>query len=124
MDTKIKPAEIDALYKKLTNDVNKRMSSLQDMVKQQRIAEEQERLRKIQQEMELEERKKANELAKKKEDEENRRKKADIEARRKVEEEQRRRLEDEDKKAALALQVSNFTYHVNFTNYVNKLLFN
>ncbi|KAK0182057.1 hypothetical protein PV327_000228 [Microctonus hyperodae] len=103
-DSKIKSIEIDSLYTTLTNGVNKQMSNLQDLVKQQKIAEEQEHLRKIQQNIELEEKRKADELAKKKEEEENRRKKVEIEARRKTEEEQRRKQEEEDKKTALALQ--------------------
>lgn len=102
----MKATEIDVLYTKLTNGMNKQMANLQDIVRQQKIAEEQERLRKIQQDMELEEKQKAEELAKKKEDEENRRKKLEMEARRKTEEEQRRRQEEEDKKTALALQVN------------------
>ncbi|XP_015589785.1 myosin heavy chain 95F isoform X2 [Cephus cinctus] len=103
-NAKIKPQEIDAMYNDLLSQVNKQMAGLQDMVKQQKIAEEQERLRKIQQEMEGERRRKEEEERKKREEEDNRRKKIEMETRRKAEEEQRRRQEEEDKKTAAALQ--------------------
>lgn len=102
---KITAMEIDATYTNLVNQVNKQMAALQDMVKQQKIAEEQERLRKIQLEMEKEKRKKEEEEQKKREEEDNRRKKHEIENRRKIEEEERRRQEAEDLKTAAALQV-------------------
>lgn len=104
-NTRIKPAEIDSLYSNLVNEVNKQMASLQDMVKQQKIAEEQAKLRKIQQELELQKQRKEEEERKKREEEENRRKKHDIEMRRKVEEEQKRKQELEDQKAAVIIQV-------------------
>lgn len=106
MNERIKPVEIDSLYANLVNQMNKQMASLQDMVRQQKIAEEQARLRKIQQELELEKQKKEEEERKKREEEENRRKKHDIEMRRKVEEEQKKRQEEEDKKTAKILEVS------------------
>lgn len=102
---RIAPTEIDGLYTSLVNQVNKQMASLQDMVKQQKVAEEQARLRKIQQELELEKKRKEEEERRKREDEENRRKKLDMEARRKIEEQQRRKQEEEDQKTAAALQV-------------------
>lgn len=102
---RIKATEIDSLYTNLVNQVNKQMASLQDLVKQQRIAEEQSKLRRIQQELELEKQKKEEEERQKREEDENRRKKYDIEMRRKAEEEQKRRQEEEDKKTAAALQV-------------------
>ncbi|XP_078051109.1 myosin heavy chain 95F jaguar isoform X4 [Augochlora pura] len=101
---RIRPAEIDSLYTNLVNQVNKQMASLQDMVRQQKIAEEQARLKKIQQELELEKQKKEEEERQKREEEDNRRKKHDIEARRKAEEEQKKRQEKEDQKAAAVLQ--------------------
>ncbi|XP_076277428.1 myosin heavy chain 95F jaguar isoform X2 [Lasioglossum baleicum] len=101
---RIKPAEIDSLYTNLVNQVNKQMASLQDMVRQQKVAEEQAKLKKIQQELELEKHKKEEEERKKREEDDNRRKKHDIEARRKAEEEQKRRQEKEDQKAAAVLQ--------------------
>lgn len=99
MNEKIKPVEIDSLYTNLVNQVNKQMALLQDMVEQQKIAEEQARLRKIQQELELEKQRKEEDERKKREEEENRRKKHDIEMRRKAEEEQKKKQEEEDKKS-------------------------
>jgi len=52
------PTEIDGLYTSLVNQMNKQMVALQDMVKQQKVAEVQARLRKIQQELELEKKRK------------------------------------------------------------------
>ncbi|XP_011152240.2 myosin heavy chain 95F isoform X2 [Harpegnathos saltator] len=101
---RITPAEIDDLYTSLVNQVNKQMADLQEMVKQEKVAEEQARLRKIQQELELEGKRKEEEEHKKKEDEEHRKKKLEMEARRKIEEEQRRKQEEEDQKTAAALQ--------------------
>ncbi|XP_008557651.1 myosin heavy chain 95F isoform X2 [Microplitis demolitor] len=102
MDQNIKATEIDNLYAKLRTAVNNEMTNLQDKVQQQKI--EEQKLRKLQAEMEIERKKKAEELAKKKEDEDNKKKKMEIEARRKAEEEQRKRQEEEDQKAALSLQ--------------------
>ncbi|XP_033230422.1 myosin heavy chain 95F isoform X2 [Belonocnema kinseyi] len=101
---KIRAAEIDSTYSNLVNQVNRQMASLQDMVKQQKIAEEQERLRKIQQEMEREKKRKDEEERKKREEEDNRRQRHEIESRRKIEEVERLRQEEEDLKTAAALQ--------------------
>lgn len=109
MDQNIKSTEIENLYTKLRIAVNNEMTNLQDKVQQQKV--EEQKLRKLQAEMEIERKKKAEELAKKKEEEENKKKKMDIEARRKAEEEQRKRLEEEDQKAALSLQVRCFTFN-------------
>ncbi|XP_014615269.1 PREDICTED: myosin heavy chain 95F [Polistes canadensis] len=103
-DSKIKPEEIDTLYTNLVNQLNKQMLSMQNMVKQQKIAEEQARMKKIQQELELEKHMKEEEERKKKEDEVNRKKKLEMEARRKAEEEQRKLQELEDQKAAAIIQ--------------------
>ncbi|PNF18978.1 Myosin heavy chain 95F [Cryptotermes secundus] len=103
-DEKIKPAEVDELYTHLLNTTNSQMNQLQKKVQEQKNAEEQERLRKIQEEMEKEKRRKEEEERRKREEEENRRRKIEMEARRKAEEEERRRQEEEDKKAAAILQ--------------------
>lgn len=107
---KIKSVEIDSLYTNLVNQMNKQMVSLQDMVKQQKIDEEQAKLKKIQQELEFEKQRKEEEERKKREEEENRRKKHDIEIRRKVEEEQKKNQEEEDKRTAAVLQVRIICY--------------
>lgn len=63
------------------------MSILEKKVHEQKIAEEQARLKKIQEELEWEKKKKEEEERRLREEEENRRKKAVIEAKRKQEEE-------------------------------------
>lgn len=103
-DEKITPTEVDRLYTQLMNMANSQMNQLQKKVRDQKNAEEQERLRKIQEEMEKEKKRKEEEERKKREEEENRRKKIEMEARRKAEEEERRRQDEEDKKIAAALQ--------------------
>lgn len=103
-DSKIKAEEIDTLYTNLVNQMNKQMVSMQDMIKQQKIAEEQAKMKKIQQELELEKHMKEEEERKKKEDEDNRKKKLEMEAKRKAEEEQRKIQELEDQKAAAIIQ--------------------
>lgn len=110
---RITPTEIDGLYTSLVNQVNKQMADLQNMVKQEKVAEEQARLKKIQQELELETKRKEEEEHKKREEEEHRKKKLEMEARRKIEEEQRRKQEEEDQKTAVALQVCRSS-HVSF----------
>lgn len=115
MNEKIKPVEIDSLYTNLVNQVNKQMALLQDMVEQQKIAEEQARLRKIQQELELEKQRKEEDERKKREEEENRRKKHDIEMRRKAEEEQKKKQEEEDKKSDELRKVHTLSLTINLS---------
>ena len=79
---------IETMQIQLTEKVNKEMLLLQKKVQDQKNAEEQERLRKIQEEMERERKRKEEEERRLREEEENRRKKAEIEARRKKEEEE------------------------------------
>lgn len=79
---------------------------LNKKLQEQRSAEEQERLRKIQLALEAERRAKEEEERLKREEEDNRKKKAEMEQRRKQEEVERLRQEEEDRKAALVLQVS------------------
>lgn len=73
-DEKIAPTEVDRLYTQLMNTTNSQMNQLQKKVQDQKNAEEQERLRKIQEEMEKEKKRKEEEEKKKREEEENRRK--------------------------------------------------
>lgn len=130
MNEKIKPVEIDSLYTNLVNQVNKQMALLQDMVEQQKIAEEQARLRKIQQELELEKQRKEEDERKKREEEENRRKKHDIEMRRKAEEEQKKKQEEEDKKSdelrkvhTLSLTISLSPVYYLYTDMITLLVY-
>uniref|UniRef100_A0A6M2DFQ7 Putative myosin class ii heavy chain n=1 Tax=Xenopsylla cheopis TaxID=163159 RepID=A0A6M2DFQ7_XENCH len=103
-DAKIKPAVVDEIYNKLKATVDQVMALLQKQMAEQRNAEEQERLRKIQMEIEAENRRKEEELRKQKQEEENRKKKAEIEAKRKQEEIERKKQEAADRKAAEDLQ--------------------
>jgi myosin-6 len=103
-DDKIKPAAVDSLYTQLVAKVDQQMGALQKKVQDQKNAEEQARLRKIQEEMEREKKRKEEEERKLREEEENRKKKAEMEARRKKEEEERKKQEEADRKTAELLQ--------------------
>ncbi|KAK4321632.1 hypothetical protein Pmani_007579 [Petrolisthes manimaculis] len=96
--------QIERENNNLVSALNTELGVLHKKLMQQKNAEEQERLRHIQEEMEKERMKKEEEERKRREDEENRRKKTELEARRKQEEEIRRRQEEEDRKAAEQLQ--------------------
>ncbi|XP_069956344.1 unconventional myosin-VI isoform X2 [Cherax quadricarinatus] len=97
--------EIDKEVNGLVNSLNAELSVLHKKLTQQKNAEEQERIRRIQEEMERERKKKEEEERKRREEEEIRKKKSEMEARRKQEEVLRRKQEEEDRKAAEALQI-------------------
>ncbi|XP_059475767.1 myosin heavy chain 95F isoform X2 [Neocloeon triangulifer] len=101
---KIKPSEVSLLHTQLMNQANTCMATVQKRVETQKIAEEQERIRKLQEEMERERRRKEEEERKKREEDDTRKKKMEMEARRKIEEEERRKLEEADKRLAEKLQ--------------------
>ncbi|CAG9815351.1 unnamed protein product [Phaedon cochleariae] len=103
-DAKIDKATAENLHKTLVDQVNMQMANLQKKLDEQKMAEEQARLRKVQEEMERQRRLKEEEERKRLEEEENRRLKAEMEARRKIEEEERRKQEEVNKKLALELQ--------------------
>lgn len=90
-DERVSSATIDGLQNQLLDKVNNQMNLLQKKVQDQKNAEEQERLRKIREEMEAEKRRKEEEERQLREEEENRKKKMEIEARRKREEEERKK---------------------------------
>lgn len=69
----INPAGIEALHAGLVKTMNDQLGSLRTKLEHQKIAEEQERLRKIQQEMENERKRKEDEERKKREEDETRR---------------------------------------------------
>jgi myosin-6 len=71
---KIKAEEITQLHKQLMNQANASMASLQQKLKQQKVAEEQDRLRKIQEEMDKENKMREQEERRKKEEDETRKK--------------------------------------------------
>ncbi|XKL69082.1 hypothetical protein PGB90_006851 [Kerria lacca] len=87
--------EIDRLYTKLMNEANCQLGGLQQKVAKQKSSEEQHRLKKIQDDMEIERKRKSDEERKKKEDEDLKKQKIEIELRRKAEEqEQNKQLMD------------------------------
>ncbi|XP_071051192.1 myosin heavy chain 95F isoform X2 [Onthophagus taurus] len=102
---KITVKDVENLYVQAVNKVNAQMATLHKRVQDQKNAEEQERIRKLQEEMERERKRKEEEERLRKEEEENRRKKAEMETRRKKEEEERRVQEEAERKAAEALRI-------------------
>lgn len=80
--------EIDRLYTKLMNEANGQLGELQRKVAKQKSAEEQRRLKKIQDDMEIERKRKMKEELKKKEVEDLKKQKFEIEQRRKAEEQE------------------------------------
>ncbi|XP_055853454.1 myosin heavy chain 95F isoform X2 [Episyrphus balteatus] len=101
---KIKAKEIDDLMNKITGNMNKLTVALNSKLEEQKQAEEQERLRKIQEALEAARRAKEEEERRNREDEENKKLKTEMESRRKAEEIQRLKQEEEDRRAALSLQ--------------------
>lgn len=102
--TSMSRQQIDQAYQTLVTSMNNELAVLHKKLTQQKNAEEQERIRRIQEEMESERQKKEEEERKRREDEEIRKKKSEMELRRKQEEEERRKQEEEDQRAAEALQ--------------------
>lgn len=100
----ISAAAIDKMYNELMEKIKALTTALNNKLKDQRQAEEQERLKKIQFALEQERKAKEEEERRKKEEDHNRRLKVEMETRRKLEELERLRQEEEDRKAALALQ--------------------
>ncbi|XP_050720790.1 unconventional myosin-VI-like isoform X3 [Eriocheir sinensis] len=96
--------QIDQEHSTLVAALNNELAAVHKKLTQQKNAEEQERLRRIQDEMERKRRQEEEEERKRKEEEENRRKKSELEARRKQEEQERLLQEEEDRRAAEALQ--------------------
>lgn len=96
--------DLDKLHEALLKDMDKNLADLKKMLEKQKVAEEQERLRKIQEEMERERKQKEEEERKRREEEEQKKQKSEMEARRRKEEEVRRKQEAADRKAALELE--------------------
>uniref|UniRef100_A0A1B0C2W7 Myosin motor domain-containing protein n=1 Tax=Glossina palpalis gambiensis TaxID=67801 RepID=A0A1B0C2W7_9MUSC len=103
-NSKITTREIDALYTTIMANMNKTTVDLNTKLKEQKQAEEQERLRRIQEALEAERRAKEEEELRKREEQETKRIKAEMETRRKAQEVERVQQEEEDRKAAMALQ--------------------
>ncbi|CAG0898127.1 unnamed protein product [Darwinula stevensoni] len=98
-------AEVEREHLLLVSAVDSELGTLKKRLEEQRNAEEQERLRHIQAEMERERLQREEEKRRQKEEEENRKKRAEMELRRKAEEDMRRKQEEVDRKAAEKLQV-------------------
>ena len=116
---------MEKYYQKLVEQINKELANVKSKVKQfsklhsqhyymfvfmlrqiekQKVAEEQEKLRRIQREMEEQKRKKEAEEAEALRLEEERKLKAEMEVRRKAEEEKKRREEEKEKKKVASMQ--------------------
>ncbi|XP_060551449.1 unconventional myosin-VI-like, partial [Ruditapes philippinarum] len=90
--------QMNNAHQDLINKMNRNLDDLKNQLEQQKVKEEQERLRKIQEEMERERKRKEEEERKRKQEEEDRKLKAEMEAKRKKEEEERKKREAEEKK--------------------------
>jgi len=103
---RIKKPEIDKIYKSLVEQINKELVKVRKKIEEERIAEEQDKLKKLQLEIEAEKKRKHEEELTIKKQEEERAMKAEIEKQRKSEEVEERRLEREerDRNQAEALQ--------------------
>jgi len=103
---RIKKHEIDKIYKTIVDQINKQLVGVKRKIEQERIAEEQEKLRKLQLEMEAEKKRKQAEEEERMKMEEEKMQKVEMEKQRKLEEEEERRLEREerDRNQAEALQ--------------------
>ncbi|EDO36037.1 predicted protein [Nematostella vectensis] len=93
--TMMKRKMIDEVYCDLVKRVNHHLADLNERQKQQKIAEEQERLRKIQEQMELERKRREEEERKRKQEEEERKRKEEEEQKKRDEEERKRREKEE-----------------------------
>ncbi|KAK3696816.1 hypothetical protein RRG08_016866 [Elysia crispata] len=102
--TNMSREEMMRMTNTLATNMDVLLQDLKKRLEQQKSAEEQERLRKIQEQMEIERKRREEEERKRKEEEEQRRLKAELEKKRQREEEQRKKQEAEDRKAAEALQ--------------------
>lgn len=96
--TQMKEAEMESQYNHFLTQMDQTMQDLRKEMEKEKIAAEQERLRKIQEEMERERKRKEEEERKKKEEEEARKLKAEMELKRKKEEEERKKREEAEKK--------------------------
>merc|ERR1711976_352095 len=90
---RIKKSEIDKIYNSLVEQINKEFANVKKKLEEERIAEEQERLRKLQEEMERERKRKEEEKLAELRMEEEKKQKQEMERKRKEEEEEERRLE-------------------------------
>lgn len=103
-DARIRPAQIEALVAALRAELGAVNGALERQLLEERQAEEQARVRKIQEALEAERQLKEAEERRVRAEEETRRRKQEMEARRRAEEAERRRVEELDRSAAQQLQ--------------------
>ena len=99
---RIKKSEMDKMYNSLVEQINKEFANVKKKIEDERIAEEQERLRKLQEEMERERKRKEEEKLAELRMEEEKKLKQEMERKRKEEEEEERRLEREEREKNMA----------------------
>lgn len=103
-DPKIRPPAIERLVAELTGQLEAQNAALKSLLHEQRQAEEQARLKKMQDAMEAERLQQQAEAERQRAEEETRKRKVEMEAKRKADEVERRRQEELDRSAALLLQ--------------------
>lgn len=99
---KIKKSEIDKMHNNIVSQIEREIVGVKRKVEEERIAEEKERLRKLQEEMEMERKRKEDEERQMLKMEEEKKQKHEMERKRKEAEEEERRLEREERDRNLA----------------------
>ena len=89
--------QIEALYQALVDQINREIGVVQRRIEAEKVAEEQEKLRRLQEQVEQERRRKVEEAAAARRQDEERARKVEMEKRRREEEEEERRLEREER---------------------------
>lgn len=100
----IRKKDLEKYYQSLVDQINAELANVKKKIEKQKAAEEQEKLRKLQREMEEQRKKKEAEEAEVRRMEEERKLKADMEIKRKQEEEKRRRQDDSDQAKLSSMQ--------------------
>lgn len=98
---KVDGKSIDVSVKAIQDTAQRTLDDLQKRVHAQKTKEEQERIRKLQEEMENERKRREADIKKKKDEEEERLQRIQLEERRKIEEERARLMEQDNKKLAV-----------------------
>ncbi|XP_044756071.1 myosin heavy chain 95F isoform X1 [Coccinella septempunctata] len=99
-DQKLTETDCTNIFNKFENDVDVLRREVQRKLEEQKMAEEQARLKKIQEQMEREKKQREEEQRKKQEEEEMRKMKAELEIQRKKAEEERKKQEEAEAKLA------------------------
>ena len=104
MNDNIDKKEMDKQYQGLVDQINKELATVKSKIEKQKAAEEQAKLRALQQQMEEQRRQKEAEEAEVRRQEEERRQKQEMEVKRKAEEEKRRKQEEKDGEKLASMQ--------------------